>query len=258
MRMRLVSNFKDMYDQLAVGDDGGTTYRRIKGAPLEETIDRKISSLGNFSAQSPVMKAAMGASDHWLMRQFGAGPWVFPLSTVMLAFCGRIWLGVYVNETKVILWTPENVVRAFPEATRWLAAQDYAATRERGVSVADMWQRNCQNRQDQSTPLSQDALNLHRVAASPAVLMRRKLNENRNLLVTVHPCLRDIGFASQMTPPQVYQQISSFMDGLLGADLSPAPRPITDELRAEIAGFDKKTSFRNSRNRKAASRTDWE
>ena len=263
--MILQTNYKDVYDGLVAQDDGGAVYRRIKSEPVRYTYDRKMSHAGNQSARPAVMQAVDACpTGHWLHRRVGplphyAGQRNYVLFPVALFFCGRIWLGmrdeVY-NEQKSkwvhnFFWTPEQAVRAYPVAADWLGTTT-ALTNRRVHTVHSDWEQNYPNRLTTS-PVVPEVMALHRLAQSPVVLA-----EDRDVEVLVNPVLKDINFASQVPVHQLAQEISMFVDGILAASLVPAPRPITDVLRAEIAGFDKTTSFRNQKNRKAASRSDWE
>jgi hypothetical protein len=71
------------------------------------------------------------------------------------------------------------------------------------------------------------------------------------------PNLKSLGFEARMTAPQAWQELSMFVDGVMASAGTKEPKPITDELRAEIAGFDKKTSFRKMSGKQKLDRSTW-
>lgn len=73
----------------------------------------------------------------------------------------------------------------------------------------------------------------------------------------VNPCLKTLGFQSQLPPQQVWQELSLFLGNTLVELSTPAPQPITDALRAETHGFDQQSFRKKKGGRKKLDRSDW-
>ena len=66
----------------------------------------------------------------------------------------------------------------------------------------------------------------------------------RKVTVQTNPLLKAIGFQKVKDAFTAYQEIDSYLSGVLGADVHPTVE-ISDVHRLEGHGFDKRTSFRN-------------
>lgn len=69
-----------------------------------------------------------------------------------------------------------------------------------------------------------------------------RYNDNKNLL-TLDPCLKDCEFFKMVAPPQAFQDIQSYISGVLGVDSKPMIE-VSDEVKAASRGHDGKYSFR--------------
>ncbi len=65
--------------------------------------------------------------------------------------------------------------------------------------------------------------------------------------LTLNPCLKDIDFPRKMDSYTAFQEISMFMSNFL-TEKSPEPRPIDDNTKRDLHGFDK-FSFRKGKSK---------
>jgi len=59
----------------------------------------------------------------------------------------------------------------------------------------------------------------------------------------LNPCLKEIQFFKVFDPYAAYQELAMFVSGVMGGQAPPMV-PVSDEIRLEKHGFDKKWSFR--------------
>jgi len=65
----------------------------------------------------------------------------------------------------------------------------------------------------------------------------------RNHKITVNPVLKDYEFYKVLDPYTTFQELSMFVSGVMGGR-APKMEKVSDEVRLEKHGFDKRTSFR--------------
>jgi hypothetical protein len=82
---------------------------------------------------------------------------------------------------------------------------------------------------------------IHRHFNSPVFA----ISLDRNVKMTINPCLKDYHFQQVMQPFEVFQEISMYLGNKLVSQMDPNP-PISDELKAQSKGFDK-YSFRKEK-----------
>jgi hypothetical protein len=94
------------------------------------------------------------------------------------------------------------------------------------------------------------------VGAAPFVALRAPVVVVTDRSLVVNPCLREWGLARRVDPYAAWQELSLFLGNTLLLDAPPPPRPIDDALKAHAHGFDGQ-SFRNTKKRPKANRSDW-
>lgn len=237
--MRLNSTFKDYYDGVAYGGDGWQWVR------ITKRVNNRDPAMSVFSEVRP----------HWLYRRFGKHVFEKPeLFPVVLYLCGRMVFGVRTaSETHPrFFWSPEALYKAIPEAASWMGRD---ARFNNGPDTD--WRENIRSR----TNADKNLLPLHLAAASPVVFVNAvdlgtaRGDRQPTVQVFNNPCLKDIDF-THIPLHQMWQDLSMYVENDMAMGSTPAPRPITDELRAETHGFDKQ-SFKNQKNRQKGNRHDW-
>ena len=79
----------------------------------------------------------------------------------------------------------------------------------------------------------------------------------RDAELVTNPILKALQFQTRVDVYTAWQELSMFLGNNIVNASTPPPRPISDDERAETKGFDKKTSFRNQKNRPKSHRGDW-
>lgn len=238
--MRIVSPFTDYYDGLRSLDREDTPLY------VRETTTTDLQAL-TVRARGDVLAQLGGLWRDDVVPPF---PDAIPdAERVVIGFCGRAFAGIRafgevcfdldevlaLVEVRVVDRGERRIMREQLEGTstsRW----------RQGLNRAT-WQRHVERRRVDVGPAPFIALR------APVVVVT-----DRNLVV--NPCLRDHGFARQVDPYAAWQELSMFLGNTLLLDAPPPPRPVDDALKAHAHGFDGQ-SFRNTRKRPKANRSDW-
>lgn len=88
-------------------------------------------------------------------------------------------------------------------------------------------------------------ISFHHIIDSPIVLIEN--NQCRgNSKIILNPILKAYYFFKVFDPYRTFQEISMFIGGVLGGQ-TPKMERVSDEIRLEKHGFDRKTSFRKEK-----------
>lgn len=238
--MRIVSRFTDYYDGLRSLDREDTPLY------VRETTTTDLPGL-TVQAREALFEQ-VGAL--WCDDVVPPFPDAIPdAERVVVGFCGRAFTGLRVFGE--IAWDLDEV----------LALVD--------TRVADRGERDIMRQQLERTSTSRWRPGLNRatwqrhvagrrvdVGPAPFIALRAPVVVVTDRSVVVNPCLRDRGFARRVDPYAAWQELSLFLGNTLLLDAPPPPRPVDDALKAHAHGFDGQ-SFRNTRKRPKANRSDW-
>lgn len=269
--MLIKSNFKDYYDGLCASDkDPHPLYLRIKSEyDLSTYGGRTLSKLErDASAKTSVMLPTRDMNS--VVPPFA--------SWCSIAFCGRLhsFLSVLTPDGKHTYCHTINQYRRALEnlgnqsagikgyeylnfITKIIKAIDseeampdsIASFRGCGVigityrSIANL--HNLRALEAELFAVRDIKIDLHSYFKSPIVGLIN--NDTRFAIhkILVNPTLKEFGFPSVMDITQMWQELSMYLGNQM-ADVSMVPpKPISDELRAETHGFDRKTSFRKTK-----------
>jgi hypothetical protein len=89
---------------------------------------------------------------------------------------------------------------------------------------------------------------IHRELNAPIIHVRHEPSRNSygRRVFEANPQLKGLGFQSVKDPFTAYQELDSYLSGVMGVETRP-PVEISDVHRLEGHGFDKKTSFRKGK-----------
>jgi hypothetical protein len=96
-----------------------------------------------------------------------------------------------------------------------------------------------------------------RIDDAPFIAFRAPVLWRRDRELVANPILKALQFQTQVDVYSAWQELSMFLGNNMVSASTVPPRPISDAERAETKGFDKKTSFRNQKNRPKSHRGDW-
>lgn len=96
-----------------------------------------------------------------------------------------------------------------------------------------------------------------RIDDGPFIRFRAPVVWRRETELVTNPILKALHFQTQVDVYSAWQELSMFLGNNMVSASTVPPRPISDAERAETKGFDKKTSFRNQKNRPKSHRGDW-
>jgi len=295
--VRIVSDFKDYYDVGRGWDDEDTpVYQRLgvehvfvapAGAPRRsreentalETVQRAAADLWRDDTVPPYVQV-----------EYARVP--LPVERCVIGFCGQafavylvaeqVWVAANGSKDRAPLRCCSNLeqlVRALDERRRWHSGHDddksAASARhchdlvERLTSPArpNTWRYREQHARPYEHPLNastwnrfeavRTAADARRVPARFFVHFRAPIVAHFDDRLVVNPCLKDLGFHSVLSAQQVWQELSLYLGNTLIEATTPAPRPISDELRAETHGFDRESFRKTKAGRKKLDRGDW-
>ncbi len=238
--MRIVSRFTDYYDGLRSLDREDTPLY------VRETTTTDLQAL-TTRARADLL-AQLGPL--WRDDVVPPFPDAIPdAERIVVGFCGRAFAGV--RAFGEVCWDLDEV----------LALVD--------VRVADRGEREIMRQQLTSTSTSRWRPGLNRatwarhvasrrtdVGPAPFIALRAPVVVVSDRELVVNACLRDQGFARRVDPYAAWQELSLFLGNTLLLDAPPPPRPVDDTLKAHAHGFDGQ-SFRNTKKRPKANRSDW-
>lgn len=224
--MKLVSRFKDYYDPLRASD------REPEPVYVRET---KVFALQAMTEDQRFQ------ADRLRLSMLPRLTWDDDCEPCVVAFCGRLFPLMILGRS--VAYNQQQLVDA---ADKLAGFDDWTRTaRGRVVRHTDAFAREwgyLPRRLDDDGPFV--------TFRAPVLFLRT------SELVT-NPVLRPLQFQSQVDAYTAWQELSMFLGNNMVSALAAPPRPITDEERAETKGFDRKTSFRNQKNRKKSDRGDW-
>jgi hypothetical protein len=238
--MRIVSRFTDYYDGLRSLDREDTPLY------VRETTTTDLAGLTVRAREALLVQ--VGAL--WRDDVVPPFPDAIPgAERVVVGFCGRAFSGILAFGE--VCWDLDEVlalvdVRVTDRGERDIMRQQLTSTstsRWRPGLNRATWERHVAGRRQDIGPAPFIALR------APVVVVT-----DRSLML--NPCLRDQGFARQVDPYAAWQELSLFLGNTLLLDAPPPPRPVDDALKAHAHGFDGQ-SFRNTKKRPKANRSDW-
>lgn len=234
--MRIISNFRDYYDVVqAQGQDRTLVYMRNK------IVDKKPK----FSL--PLWY------DYGSSTIDGDGT-VLDASSVMVGFCGKVYpvfrfhLFNHWNRDKMDIvkfcFNLEDIDNFVLEHFKEKDYEGYFATKKLYGKTAYRWRSSTQQAYKVFFEKCAEAKDKHGDVFAklhcPIFVMARE-NRGDSAIVTYNASLREHEFYRVFDPYQAFQEISMFL-GAMAEPRKPIP-PISDEVMAEVKGFDK-WSFR--------------
>lgn len=238
--MRIVSRFTDYYDGLRSLDREDTPLY------VRETTTTDLQAL-TVQARGALFDR-LGAL--WRDDVVPPFPDAIPdAERVVVGFCGRAYGGILAFGE--VCWDLDEVlalvdVRVTDRGERDIMRQQLTSTstsRWRPGLNRATWERHVAGRRQDIGP-------------APFIALRAPIVVVTDRSLMLNPCLRDQGFARQVDPYAAWQELSLFLGNTLLLDAPPPPRPVDDALKAHAHGFDGQ-SFRNTKKRPKANRSDW-
>lgn len=217
--MKIVSKFKDYYDSMRAQDlDKEPFYlRETKVFPL-----RAMNEAQRFEADR-LMGSMM--------------PRIYGIERSVLGFCGRLF-PLYIVGPDVCYDQPSLVAAA-----------------ERGGVDDDGYGVNIAHAVAELGP--EWGYIRQRIDDTPFMVFRAPVLWRREDELVTNPILKALHFQTRVDVYTAWQELSMFLGNNMVSASTVPPRPISDVERAETKGFDKKTSFRNQKNRTKSERGDW-
>lgn len=232
--MRIISNFHDYYDSVQkYGQDKSIVYlRKNQELDLEEVkrnFPGKYDDLFNMKFYE---WSRCGELDVTYFK--------------LLFFCGVIYPIVELNRYKFNVFGSQNTL------FRIFKFEDVEQTmrNEFEEKVIQQYFKNgwmtdfCEENMRKFYSLKLKHCDLNVDLKCPIVLL--SVNDNRNRKLELNPSLKDIQFYKEVETGLAFQQIESFVGGVLTS--SPVSMvKINEKTRLEKRGFDSKLSFRKSK-----------
>lgn len=246
--MRIISKFKDYYDSsIGYGIDPLVVYKRFDQRYELQRLSWRLR--GSDSTEDQIVKdirKVLPKPDRICGELF---------SHVYVGFCGKIYTGLAYHVGS----DPDVPVRA---TTYWDGLMRHYETRwqyawsERDVPAAELTQSRVEKfsrgfMQCESMQEWFERNDSARTIANTDVFTKYGIVSfvlHDGALITDGP-LTQVRFQRVMDNFTAFQEISMFVSGVLGSANDVEPEPITDELRAQTKGFDKR-SFRKDPTKK--------
>lgn len=219
--MKIVSKFKDYYDSMRAQDlDKEPFYlRETKVFEMHAMTDDQRFEADRLTASFM--------------------PRITGLERGVLGFCGRLF-PFYIVGRDV----------CYDQASLVAATEHSAFTDEWGYGVYGVT-RAVQELGPEWGYMRQ------RIDDGPFIRFRAPVLWRRETELVTNPILKALYFQTQVDVYTAWQELSMFLGNNMVSASTVPPRPISDVERAEAKGFDKKTSFRNQKNRAKSERGDW-
>ncbi len=203
--MRIISPFRDYYDNVHRGDDHPVYLRKTEVFDTSKALDEAKRTRGVRVPAVPDLRDGYPAVQVW--------------------FCGKAYA-----------WVDVDGVHYGPDQWTGLTAQleldappwkrDYSSRYYR--TLATRWQAII----DTPVPIA-----WHQAWDSPVIA---RIYTGRNTYLHVNPQLNKLDFAKHVDPYTAYQELDMFLGGPLAKNNDP-PQEISDEIRAAKHGFDKRS-----------------
>ncbi len=231
--MRIVSRFKDYYDALRSMD------REPEPLYVRQTAE---IALGGARPTAEQVRARQAVRPLWTTATIPHHPPVGGRGVV--GFCGRLYPFLRFGGRTF------HTFRGFYDAVRNSDLPERASLLARldGRSRYELTRREWEAFEASRARTVEDGP--FRFFNAPVIVMTDDH-------IVVNPRLRDYELARVVDPYTAWQDISVFLGNNLVNSAGP-PRPVSDELRAEAHGFDRKLSFRKAKGgRQKVDRGDW-
>lgn len=236
--MKIISKFHDYYDSAAAYGVSDQYWKRLndvtlrKDPDLEDIMHRALGWGG-----TPTILMFCGKA-HALIHLQGPG-WPPESFLVTKAEDFDIYRKIY--EAHLNPPYPDRWPELDPKPSRWRSRESYT---EQGFDafIADVAKLDCEkyHREYNAPIIHITSVSLNRESSYQDNTGRAR----RMVTVQTNPGLKAIGFQKVKDAFTAYQEIDSYVFGVLGVDANPTVE-ISDTHRLEGHGFDKKTSFRN-------------
>jgi hypothetical protein len=210
--MRIRSGFRDYYDHLAAHDvTPHPAYHRVRRRTVLTATPRRRGRTwhADDDPEAAAVLTLLDADLGFLPR------FSHPVEPFLVGFCGTAHVGfAYAGDP---FWSPEGLMRAYPEVELWDLVHDVAGSVD--LAGPDPYRR----------------------LGCPAFLIRWRLPEAE---LVRNPSLERLGFAARVDPWTAWQTLDTFLGSTL-AEQRDLPDPIDDGLRRDLHGFDDR-SFKAS------------
>jgi hypothetical protein len=248
--MRIISSFKDYYDNgLSYGIDPNIVYVREKS-----TIDLDYTKCNQYKLILDAMEYANEAL-HCVVAFCGK---MYPVYEISWGNCDTKYITKYYYSLEALY----NAVFSdkfidFVESTISVGLNNNINTKQRKAIAREVVSGNQKLFKEKYNYSLRRSINpkeyddmfmaknigddYFRKHKSP--ILKFHQNNRRDYVLTINPKLYKINFISQIDPINAYQEISMYIGNNLVEQKDPLVN-MTDEVKAEIHGFDK-WSFRN-------------
>lgn len=241
--MKIDSDFKDYYDiGISYGIDPKCVYKRKE----KELTDDDIKAFSILPYVLRPLDSSRRNKNNFLLRDKKDNPICFNKNVIL--FCGKIYTFLTApymlnnGETKYLHtyksfqdFCNEHGIRESGKRYYQYYADDNMNKIQRFYEKKYDKPSTSKYLEDVSMPSEDKLLGIHRDFNTPVIDI---------INCVLNPCLREVGFASQVDPYTAFQEISMFITNILGVG-EPITIEIDEKYKIEKHGFDKKTSFRH-------------
>lgn len=239
--MRIYSKFHDYYDiGLQHGIDPNCVYKR-------ET--KRIATDNNeWDKYYPLYNA--------VIKIVNDSPYVhlkFVKGAHFILFCGRIYFCLeyfheYYDHYKYC--TQEGLIYTVDDAHKYLAKHYNKGQLDKELNEKSFFDAYTIAEFMEKFPTDRDerVVNLLTQYGIPVIDVKKSLGSGSSAII-LNPCLKDFQFYRMVDPVTAFQEISMFISGILGGTAPPMVE-VSDVVRLEKHGFDKKISFRKGKEKK--------
>ncbi len=215
--MRIISNFKDYYDQGAVyGVDMGNVFARVNRDGILRHNDIRLL-IGNTQAQEY-------GKEMWQVLTLDEGT----VRRRLVGFCGKVYVmfeySAYKSQKPIQFYTMSEMMIFLTENNLFMCAKNRP------------YQYRARKRDDEHRIIENDEL--FKKIGSPIFYI------TTDFTAYWYPRLSDFSFYKVKEPREAFSEIEQYNINVLRAT-DPSMETITDMVRLEQHGFDKKQSFRH-------------
>ncbi len=255
--MKIISNFYDYYDKtIAYGIDPNLKYIREKKRIIVEPVSYKEPTKENIRKTSIVFDVS-----NTIARAFHG-----VASCDIICFCGKMYpvysvsFGYEINvknfrhyysieSLKLDVFSKEFEKKLYDQFG--YDGISYTLDELKNI-ISNMKRHNYSTDSAKATELDQYigkeiGDDLFRYFDAPIIMIPASSNYD-NMSITVNPILKDRAFIKVVNPYLAFQEISMYIGSNLAKQKDPEVK-FSDELKAEIHGFDK-MSFRKEKKRR--------
>lgn len=241
--MRIFSKNHDYYDGVrAWGVDPMTTYKRDVNY-----FDASSQEYKDIFEIRPI-KDRLSRLPHVDFHNYGIGV----KRSLVIVFCGKIYPLVVCRYGEGITHGKEKVKYCYTlnSLTSFILryeTKEFIKSYNKGSSrrwMGRVTKNNLKQLFADSGKMYEELMEYHHISGVPVFFVEPQADYKQHL--AYNPVLKDLKFYKIFDSYQTFQELSMFISGVMGGQAPPMVQ-ISDEIRLEKHGFDKKLSFRKEK-----------